>query len=98
MSVKESKIVEPTVVAPATGKRVSIPEIFNPSMVQPILSSSSSLKFQKPAPPKRQELQQNGNGVAAHQSPSPSPKTRRRFHLKKSRNSDSGTVSEDSGT
>lgn len=69
-AIKESSVVEPSVIPPATGRRVSIPEVFNSPSPQTTPNTSPSHK-----PPT--------NGVVerpvARESPVPSPRNRRKM-------------------
>lgn len=67
-SVKESTIIEPSVSAPATGKKVSIPDVFNSPNSTPTSSPTHTV------------TPRNGVGVAStgRESPVPSPRTRRK--------------------
>lgn len=77
-SVKESGNVEPTVVAPATGKKVSIPDVFSSSSN----STPTSSPTHKVTPTTGNGVvgnptQQNGN-VVVGRSPVPHPRNRQR--------------------
>ena len=75
-SVKESSIIEPAVVAPTTGKRVSIPDVFNSP------SPPSSSPTHKPRPASRNGVVDKplppNEKVRDSPAPMPSPRVRRK--------------------
>lgn len=95
-SVKESTVVEPSVVAPATGRKVSIPDVFNSPSPQSTPTSSPSHKASPTNGTTERSRQQSGNErlrespvpsprsrrMLSDGSPSPSPKTARRVKLR----------------
>lgn len=76
-SVKESSIIEPSVMAPATGKKVSIPDVFNspspPSTASPThkpTPASRNCVAERPLPPTER--------VRENPAPMPSPRARKK--------------------
>ena len=95
-SVKESTIIEPSIAAPATGKKVSIPDVFNSPNSTPGTSPAhvatprngvvgvARREGGPPAPSPRTRRK------VAEGSPIPSPKTVRKVRLKPERGGGGG--------
>ena len=82
-SVKESSIIEPTVVPPATGRKVSIPDVFNSPSPPPTPPRSPP---PKPQPPPRNGVverplppsEKPAAAVRGSPAPVPGPRVRRK--------------------